>query len=108
MSERLPIFIGNQALAEFIRYCGQQGLRDFLLVADQNTYQALGKDAYEALAAQGFDVVAVVLKGEEVLANEHYLVRVLLSYDLKERTFLAAGSGTITQWRLTGKITLSR
>jgi glycerol-1-phosphate dehydrogenase [NAD(P)+] len=96
MSERLPVFIGNQALAEFIRYCGQQGLRDFLLVADQNTYQALGKDAYEALAAQGFDVVAVVLKGEEVLANEHYLVRVLLSYDLKERTFLAAGSGTIT------------
>lgn len=96
MKERLPVIIGNQALTECIRYCEQQGLRDFLLVADQNTYQALGKDAYEALSAQGLNVAVVVLKGEEVLANEHYLVRVLLGYDGKQRTFLAAGSGTIT------------
>lgn len=96
MDGRLPVYIGNQAVAEFISYCNRQGLRDFLLVADQNTYPALGEAVDEALRAQGFDVVTVVLKGEEVLADEHYLVRVLLSYDRKERIFLAVGSGTIT------------
>jgi glycerol-1-phosphate dehydrogenase [NAD(P)+] len=96
MGERLPVFIGNQAVAEFLRYCQQRGLKEFLLVADENTYKTLGKIVGESLCAQGYDVVALVLKGEEVLANEHFLVRVLLKYDRKERTFVAVGSGTIT------------
>lgn len=96
MKDRLPVYIGDQAVEEFIRFCMQQGRREYLLVADQNTYQALGQVVDEALRAQGFDVVTVVLKGQEVLADEHYLVRVFLSYDLKDRLFLAVGSGTIT------------
>lgn len=96
MEKRLPVFIGNQAVGEFLRYCQAQNLKAFLLVADENTYQALGERVDKSLRAQGYDVVMVVLKGEEVLANEHYLVRVLLNYDRKERTFLAVGSGTIT------------
>ncbi len=96
MDGRLPVFIGNQALEEFLRYCQRENLKEFLLVADENTYPVLGKSVDETLRAQGYDVVTVVLKGEEVLANEHYLVRVLLKYDRRERTFLAVGSGTIT------------
>ncbi|MGW8251103.1 MAG: iron-containing alcohol dehydrogenase, partial [Anaerolineales bacterium] len=96
MKDRLPVYIGDQAVEEFIRFCMQQGRREYLLVADQNTYQALGQVVDEALRAQGFDVVTVVLKGQEVLADEHYLVRVFLSYDPKDRLFLAVGSGTIT------------
>ncbi len=96
MDKRLPVFIGNQAVGEFLRYCQGQNLKEFLLVADENTYQVLGEHVDKSLRAQGYDVVTVVLKGEEVLANEHYLIRVLLNYDRKERTFLAVGSGTIT------------
>ena len=96
MGVRLPVYIGNQAVAEFIRYCQQQELKEFLLVADANTYRALGETVDKALRAQGFDVVTVVLQGDEVIANEHYLVRVLLGYDRRQRVFLAAGSGTIT------------
>ncbi len=96
MFERLPVTIGNQAVAEFIRYCKQRHLEEFLLVADENTYRALGQAVEVALLAQGYDVVTVVLKGKEVIADEHYLVRVLLSADRSERTFLAVGSGTIT------------
>lgn len=96
MDVRLPVFIGNQAVSEFVRYCEAQNLKEFLLVADENTYRALGESVDKTLRAQGADVVTVVLKGEEVLANEHYLVRVFLNYDRKARTFLAVGSGTIT------------
>jgi glycerol-1-phosphate dehydrogenase [NAD(P)+] len=81
---------------EFLRYCSRRGWREFLLVADQNTYRALGEEVDQALREQGCDVVTVVLTGDEVLANEHYLVRVLLSYDRKDRIFVAVGSGTIT------------
>ncbi len=96
MEVRVPVYIGNQAIPEFIRYCKQHGVKEFLLVADENTYLALGKAVEDALHREGMDLVTVVLKGQEVQANEHYLVRLLLSYDLKARTFLAVGSGTIT------------
>ena len=96
MDVRVPVYIGNQAVPEFIRYCERQGLKEFLLVADENTYPALGKAVEDALRAAGMDVVTVVLKGQEVLADEHYLVRLLLNHDRKPRTFLAVGSGTIT------------
>ncbi|NTV42635.1 MAG: sn-glycerol-1-phosphate dehydrogenase, partial [Syntrophobacteraceae bacterium] len=90
----IPVYIGDGAVAEFMRYCAEQGLTDFLLVADENTYAALGKQADAALRLQGYDVITVVLKGPEILANEHFLVRVLLKYDCKPRTFISAGSGT--------------
>ena len=35
MHERLPVYIGDQAVGEFLRYCSQRGWREFLLVADQ-------------------------------------------------------------------------
>lgn len=96
MDVRVPVYIGNQAVAEFIRYCKQHDLREFLLVADENTYAALGKSVEDTLCAAEMDVATVVLKGQEVQANEHYLLRLLLHYDRKPRTFLAVGSGTIT------------
>lgn len=95
-SEKIPVYIGDHAVPEFIRYCDEQGHKDFLLVADENTYAALGSAVDEELRLRGSDVITVVLKGTEVLANEHFLVRVLLSCDARERLFLAVGSGTIT------------
>jgi glycerol-1-phosphate dehydrogenase [NAD(P)+] len=96
VGERLPVYIGDRAVVEFIHYCEQRGLVEFLLVADTNTYAALGSRVEEALRARGWDVITVVLKGKEVIADENYLVRVLLGNDHRPRTFLAVGSGTIT------------
>ena len=96
MGERLPVTIGNHVVWELIRYCKQRALEDFLLVADENTYTALGEMLEGILKDQGYDVITIVLKGEEVIADEHHLVRVLLNTDGKERMFLAVGSGTIT------------
>jgi glycerol-1-phosphate dehydrogenase [NAD(P)+] len=96
MGANIPVYIGDGAIDAFLGYCSEKNLRDFLLVADGNTYAALGEKADAALRSRGYDVITVVLEGAEIQANEHYLVRVLLKYDCKPRTFISAGSGTIT------------
>ena len=96
METHFPVYIGERAVAEFISYCNSQNLTKFLLVSDQNTYTALGAIVEEALRGQGADVLLVVLEGNEVVADEHFLTEVLRAADRQERTFLAVGSGTIT------------
>ncbi len=96
MGVRVPVYIGSQAIEKFLNYCRQQDQKEFLLVADENTYPALGQAVEAALRQQGFDVLTVVLKGPDVVADERFLLRVLVAYDLKPRLFLAVGSGTIT------------
>jgi glycerol-1-phosphate dehydrogenase [NAD(P)+] len=92
----LPIYTEQNAIPSLIRYCESNGLDQFMLVADQNTYAALGKAVEEALTSRGFDVKTVVLTGEEIVTNEHYVVRVLVHADREDRVYLAVGSGTIT------------
>jgi glycerol-1-phosphate dehydrogenase [NAD(P)+] len=92
----IPITIGEKAIPEMIRYC-QEGNRDrFLLVSDENTHAVLGARAEVAIRAQGWDVKTVVLSGEEVIADEEYIVQVLLAAGREEWTYVAVGSGTIT------------
>jgi glycerol-1-phosphate dehydrogenase [NAD(P)+] len=96
METHFPVYIGEGAVAEFISFCNRQNLSKFLLVSDKNTYTALGAMVEEALREQGANVSLVVLEGKEVVADEHYLIEVLRAADRQERTFLAVGSGTIT------------
>ncbi len=96
MSGSIPVYIGDGAIEALLSYCAGRGLTRFLLVCDQNTYPAFGKAVEEALLSANYDVVKICLAGKEVIADEHYLVKVLLSYDGQERVFLAVGSGTIT------------
>ena len=96
METHFPVYIGEQAVAEFISYCNSRNLSKFLLVSDKNTYTALGAIIEESLREQRADVSLVVLEGNEVVADEHYLTEVLRAADRQERTFLAVGSGTIT------------
>lgn len=95
MEDRWPVYIGRNAIAELIAYCKSNRLDKFVLVADQNTFTALGKSVYDALQAARFDVIAIVLSGE-VIADEHYLVQVLTQADREDRAYLAVGGGTLT------------
>jgi glycerol-1-phosphate dehydrogenase [NAD(P)+] len=92
----IPVYIGDKVIAEVIRYCQEGGLARFLLVSDENTHAVVGAHAEAALRAQGWDVRTVVLKGEEVIADEEYIVQVLLAARREERMYVAVGSGTIT------------
>jgi glycerol-1-phosphate dehydrogenase [NAD(P)+] len=71
-------------------------MRRFLLVCDQNTYIALGQQAETRLKEQGWDVRTVTLEGAEVVADEQRVFEVLFHANGKERTYVAVGSGTIT------------
>ncbi len=92
----LPIYIGQDALPNLVRYCDDQHLGRFTLVADENTYPVLGKAVEAAFKAHRFDVNTVVLRGREIIADEHFLMQVLVRASNDARVYLAVGSGTIT------------
>ena len=72
------------------------GLSRLALVADGNTYAALGQRVENALRNAGMDVRTVVLRGDDVGAGEASVYQVLLGIDKTPRTFVAIGSGTVT------------
>jgi glycerol-1-phosphate dehydrogenase [NAD(P)+] len=96
LANNIAIYTGEEAIAELIRYCEAQHLNRFMLVADRNTYRVLGQTVEAALKERGCDVNTVVLTGEEIAADEHFIVQVLTRADQEVRTYLAIGSGTVT------------
>jgi glycerol-1-phosphate dehydrogenase [NAD(P)+] len=96
MKAQLPVYFGADAIPELIRYCRAQNLDRFTLVADENTYAALGQRLENALTQGGFAIKTIVLTGPEVIPDEHYVVQVLLEAPVDGRPYLAVGSGTLT------------
>jgi glycerol-1-phosphate dehydrogenase [NAD(P)+] len=96
VSTDLSLYIGENVIDQLIDYCNHHQLERFMLVADENTYPVLGQAVEAALIARRCEVKSVILSGREVIADEHYLVQVLLQADRSNWTYLAVGSGTIT------------
>jgi glycerol-1-phosphate dehydrogenase [NAD(P)+] len=97
MKKNDPIYIGENAVEQLVSYLDAHDLTRCTVVADDNTYAALGKQVDDTLRAQaGYDVTTLVLTGEEIIADAHYLLRVLANSPAAEQTFIAIGSGTIT------------
>ncbi|MEO1442070.1 MAG: iron-containing alcohol dehydrogenase, partial [Chloroflexota bacterium] len=96
MKKNDPIYIGENATDHLLNYLNEHGLKQLTLVADDNTYAALGEQVDKALRAQDFDVTTIVLTGEEVIAGDPYLVQVLAKAPVADHTFIAVGGGTIT------------
>ena len=96
MEINIPIYVGSDAIDNLIRYCNAHQLDQFTLVADHNTYTVLGQAVAQALIAHGLKVDTVVLSGQDIIADEHYCMQVLVRADRSNRTYLAVGSGTIT------------
>jgi glycerol-1-phosphate dehydrogenase [NAD(P)+] len=96
MTEHMPIYIGDHAVEEFIKFCQKSNYQKYLLVADENTYRVLGKRVHEAMKHEGWDVLFIILNPESLHADSVTLSRVLALYDGLPRMFVAVGSGTIT------------
>jgi len=96
MSFVLPVYIGADAISKLIGYCKENHISQSTLVADQNTYAALGRRLEDTLKNQGVGVKTVVLRGDEVIADEQFIMQVLVHADREDQTYLAVGSGTIT------------
>jgi glycerol-1-phosphate dehydrogenase [NAD(P)+] len=96
MRDDLFIYIGKNASEPLIEYCRNNNFQKLMLVADNNTYAAAGQQLAEKLKAAGLDVKTSLLKGQEIVADEHYFVQVMLNAGREKRTFVAVGSGSIT------------
>ncbi len=96
MRDDIFIYVGPNAGDSLIEYCQKNNLTKLMLVADDNTYAAAGRRLAEKLTASGFDVKTSLLKGQEIVTDEHYFVQVLLDTGREKRTFISVGSGTIT------------
>jgi len=96
MKPHLPVYIGPAAVDRLLEYCQQHQLTRFTLIADRNTYSALGESVEATLRAHGHDILTVLLQGDEIIADARAVFQILLGIDRVERTCLAVGSGTIT------------
>ncbi len=96
MANHPLIYVGDDALGELVAFCRGRELTRLALVADTNTYAALGSRAEAVLRGQGWDVRTVILQGDDIIADSRYVMQVLLGLDHTPRTFVAVGSGTVT------------
>ncbi len=91
-----PIYIGEDATSQVLEYLQRKQLKRVYIVADTNTYKALGEHVESTLKSAKIEVSSIVLKGQEIHADEHYLIEVLINAPLGSCTFIAVGSGSIT------------
>ena len=94
--QRPLVVIGADAIPRLAQFCRETGRTRLLLVADANTYSALGESVEAALRGIGCEVSAVVFRGGEVVADAHHILRVLLASGGADLAFVSVGSGTIT------------
>ena len=92
-----PMFyIGNETIPELLDFLKDYGVSNIILVSDENEYKALGARVEKTLLNKNYNVKNIVLRGEEIGADEKYIVQVLLPADDSEQLFIAVGSGTVT------------
>lgn len=92
----IHIEIAPDVLPALVAYCRDLSPAVFTIVADENTYAALGERLAAALAAAGLATQVIILTGAEVVADEVAIVQVMLRAPHDAQIFLAVGSGTIT------------
>ncbi len=91
-----PVTIDTHAIDHLIDYCKERTITQLVLVADQNTYRVLGQAVEARLRAEGLDLISNVFTSHEVIADAHHILQVLVTADRAPRTYLAVGSGTLT------------
>ena len=90
------VTIDDRAVEHLTEFCRAQGLQKLFMVADTHTFAAQGRAVQEALVAAGFDFRSIVFTDEEVIADAAHVFDVLVAAGGEARTYLAVGSGTLT------------
>lgn len=92
----LSVNIGFKALDAFREFVRRRELHHLCLVADDNTWDALGADVERMVREEEMEVEPIVLRGDEVRADEEHIMQVLLPVLPRECVYVAVGSGTLT------------
>jgi glycerol-1-phosphate dehydrogenase [NAD(P)+] len=95
MTLNIHITFDHAASARLVEYAAARGLTSFTLLADRNTYAALGQQVEAMLNSAGLDVCTIVLPGDEVVPDEGRIVHILMRAPV-QTCYLAVGSGVIT------------
>lgn len=90
------VTIDDRAVEHLVAFCKEEKISKLFMVADSNTYAAQGKAVEEALRGAGFDLKRVVFREGEVIADAAHVFDVLVEADRQDRTYVAVGSGTLT------------
>lgn len=96
MFHPIPYYLSEDIIPQFIAFCQQKGFSSFFLIADKNTYTVLGSCIEKAVLDQGWKIKTILFSDDEIVTNEHFLVRAQVETGGESRCFLAVGSGTIT------------
>lgn len=96
MALDIHVEIDKTIVNSLVDYCKKLETPCFTVVSDTKTYAVLGEKVHHALVEAGLGVTNVVLQGEEVVADEAYIMRLLVRSALGDQTFIAVGSGTVT------------
>jgi glycerol-1-phosphate dehydrogenase [NAD(P)+] len=97
-SSRLPeiIDIGPGTVKRLAVFCASKSRAPLRIVADRNTWAAMGEEAERELRATGLATRATVFDEPYLAADSRSILRLLVDDDPAERLYLAVGSGTIT------------
>jgi glycerol-1-phosphate dehydrogenase [NAD(P)+] len=90
------MIVEPDALPALARFVQDKGLTRLALIADGNTYRVLGQRVEQQLAGMGCDIKTVCLPGAEPTPDEESCMQVFTAMGDDERTYLAVGSGVIT------------
>ena len=90
------VTIDDRAVEHLVEFCQAHGLDKLFLVADKQTFAAQGQAVETALRGAGFDLKQIVFTNEEVIADAAHVFDVLIAVGGEARTFIAVGSGTLT------------
>ncbi len=97
-SQRIETLIAPGASAALPRYCAQHNYRLLHIVADSNTWDALGADIKAQAEAAGLQTEYTVFEASSapLAADGASILHLLLDIGGRKRLLAAAGSGTIT------------
>jgi glycerol-1-phosphate dehydrogenase [NAD(P)+] len=92
----IKVSIGHDAIPELLVFLRELNIHHLVLVSDQNQYAALGAKVEKALLEAGFQLDNIILTGDQVEADEKYVVQAFLPSRDIEQLYIAVGSGTVT------------
>jgi glycerol-1-phosphate dehydrogenase [NAD(P)+] len=97
MEPCIPVNAGEHVFETLANDLQARQQRQVLLIADENTYPACGRQVEEALGAAGLEVTRVLLSGQPwVTADESSIAEVLRALNGRDLVLVAVGSGTLT------------
>ena len=89
------VIVKEGALSELLRLMKQYSAKKVFLIADQNTYQAAGKQVWEILESSGIQIASCIFGADPLEPDEHSVGRAIMYYESDCDVVIGVGSGVV-------------